>query len=187
MKESCWMPYNSGQSFTSQKLKYRAENTKQAHRHPPQDDFGLPTITIRFEFLYLHPLKSILLLRNCSRPLHFKQSLKAWSNVASNWTRTVIWCVDKIWTSWIIVVYYMDNSTSNNIQSQDGNFRITSKNWKKRLLPIFRLNFIKRLRQGNWPSGYNRYNMYTLPKVRRSTTLFQNGRARANPALQWKE
>ena len=89
MKESCWMPFNSGQSFTSQKLKYRAENTKQAHRYPAQDDCGLPTITIRSEFLYLHPLKTILLLRNCSRPPHFKQSLKAWSNVASNLTRTV--------------------------------------------------------------------------------------------------
>ena len=109
MKESCWMPFNSGQSFTSQKLKYRAENTKQAHRYPAQDDCGLPAITIRSEFLYLHPLKTILLLRNCSRPPHFKQSLKAWSNVASNLTRTVIWCVDKIWTSWIIVVCYMDN------------------------------------------------------------------------------
>ena len=131
------MPFNCGQSFTSQKLKYRAQNTKQAHRYPPQDDCCLPTITIRSEFLYLHPLKSILLLRNCSRPLHFKQSLKAWSNVASNLTKTVIWCVDKIWTSWIIVVYYMDNSTSNNIQSQDGNSTIISKNWKKRLLQIF--------------------------------------------------
>ena len=133
------MPFHSGQPFTSQKLKYRVENTKQAHRYPPQDDCGLPTITIRSEFLYLHPLKTILLLRNCLRPPHLKHSLKAWSNVASNLTRTVIWCVDKIWTSWIIVVYYMDNSTSNNIQRQDGNSRITSKNWKKRLLPIFRL------------------------------------------------
>ena len=59
-------------------------------------------------------------------------SLKAWSNVASNLTRTVIRCVDKIWTLWIIVVYYMDNSISNNIQSQDGNSRITSKNWKEK-------------------------------------------------------
>ena len=133
------MPFNSGQSFTSQKLKYRAENTKQTHRYPPQDDCGLPIITIRSEFLYLHPLKTILLLRNCSRSPRFKHSLKAWSNVASNLTRTLIWCVDKIWTSWIIVVYDMDNSTSNNIQSQDDNSRIRSKDWKKRLLPIFRL------------------------------------------------
>ena len=130
------MPFNSGQSFTSQKLKYRAENTKQAHRYLPRDDCCLPTITIRSEFLYLHPLKTILLLRNCSRPPHFKHSLKAWSNVASNLTRTVIWSFDKIW---IVEVYYMDNSISNNIQSQDDNSRITSKNWKKRLLPIFRL------------------------------------------------
>ena len=77
------MPFNPGQSFTLQKLKYRAENTKQAHRHPPQDDCGLPKIT-RSEFLYLDPLKTIPLLRNCSRPLHFKHSLKVWSNVASN-------------------------------------------------------------------------------------------------------
>ena len=134
------MPFNSGQSFTSQKLKYRAENTKQAHRYPPQDDCGLLTITNRSEFLYLHPLKNILLLRTeLLMPSAFL-SLKAWSNVASNLTRTVIiWCVDKIWTLWIKVVYYMDNSKSNNIQSQDGNSRITSKHWKKRLLPIFRL------------------------------------------------
>ena len=133
------MPFNAGQPFTSQKLKYRAENTKQAHRYPPQDDCSLLTITIRSEFLYLHPLKTLLLLRNCSRPPHFKHSLKAWSNVASNLTRTLIWCVDKIWTSWIIVVYDVDNSTSNNIQSQDDNSRIRSKDWKKRTLPICRL------------------------------------------------
>ena len=112
--------------FTETEISSRKHQA--AHRHPPQDDCGLPTITIRSEFLYLHPLKTILLLRNCLRPPHLKHSLKAWSNVASNLTRTVIWCVDKIWTSWIIVVYYMDNSTSNNIQSQDGNSRITSKN-----------------------------------------------------------
>ena len=91
----------------------------------------LPTITISSEFLYLHPLKTILLLRNCSRPPQFKHSLKAWSNVPSNLTRTVIWCV--CWQNMDL----MDNRTSNNIQSQDGNSTIISKNWKKRLLQIF--------------------------------------------------
>ena len=82
MKESCWKPFNSCQSFISQKRKYRVENTKQAQClwSASNHECGLPTVRIRSEFFYQHPVKTILLLRNCSRPPRFKNSIKAWSS-----------------------------------------------------------------------------------------------------------
>ena len=62
----------------------------------------------------------------------------------------------------------MDNRPSNNIQSQDGNSTIISKNWKKRLLQIFCL--YKKTSSGQLTKWLEPLQYVHATKVRRFTT-----------------